>query len=74
MTHVFGPILPHLAEEIHHTRQGNTDPAQGLSVFANRWKHLDSKWFDPIVESEMKNLLRLRATVLSLLEKARREK
>jgi isoleucyl-tRNA synthetase len=39
MTEVMGPILPHLAEEIRHHREGaNAD--QSLSVFTRRWEDL----------------------------------
>jgi hypothetical protein len=47
MTNVMGPILPHLAEEIHFTRQGGQDRESGLSVFTKPWTdmvRLDANW------------------------------
>jgi hypothetical protein len=47
MTSVMGPILPHLAEEIHFTRQGGQDRESGLSVFTKPWTdmvRLDAVW------------------------------
>ncbi|TFY83159.1 hypothetical protein EWM64_g848 [Hericium alpestre] len=40
MTRVMAPVLPHLAEEIHHTLQGYEDLAMGSSVFAKKWEPL----------------------------------
>jgi isoleucyl-tRNA synthetase len=41
MTHVLAPVLPHLAEEIHWTRQGARAPrGDGPSFFAQRWTPL----------------------------------
>ncbi|KAH9926739.1 isoleucyl-tRNA synthetase [Fomitopsis serialis] len=69
MTTVVSPILPYLAEEIHETLHGGSS-----SVFSKKWTPLSAHWDDPGVEWQMGHLLRLRAQILSALEKARKEK
>ncbi|KAG6885563.1 hypothetical protein C0993_012806 [Termitomyces sp. T159_Od127] len=69
MTSVLAPVLPHLAEEIHNTR--NPD---GSSVFMTPWRCMSSEWKDEQVASDMAELLRVRSVVLLLLERARGNK
>ncbi|KAF8219688.1 isoleucyl-tRNA synthetase [Tricholoma matsutake] len=69
MTTIIGPILPHLAEEINSYRYGSRS-----SVFVNQWTRLGSEWMDIQAEKDMNELLRVRGTVLSLLEQARGDK
>ncbi|KAG6854411.1 hypothetical protein C0991_006953 [Blastosporella zonata] len=69
MTSVLAPVLPHLAEEIHSTR--NSD---GSSIFIVPWKPLDSTWKDEQAAKDMAELLRVRAVVRLLLERARGNK
>ncbi|KAG6887858.1 hypothetical protein C0992_010462 [Termitomyces sp. T32_za158] len=69
MTSVLAPVLPHLAEEIHNTR--NPD---GSSVFMTPWRRMSSEWRDEQVASDMAELLRVRSVVLLLLERARGNK
>jgi len=41
MTHVMAPVVPHLAEEIHHSLEGGQgDKSAGLSVFTKAWQPL----------------------------------
>ncbi|KAA1476621.1 isoleucyl-tRNA synthetase [Dentipellis sp. KUC8613] len=75
ITHVMAPVLPHLAEEIHHTAvNGGDDKASGTSVFMKTWKPLSSEWEDVAAEKDMTALLTVRSSVLALLEKARSDK
>ncbi|RDB30371.1 Isoleucine--tRNA ligase [Hypsizygus marmoreus] len=69
MTSVLAPVLPHLAEEIHASRRSD-----GSSVFMSNWIPLDAEWMDPQAAEDMAELLRVRGTVLSLLENARGDK
>ncbi|KDR72627.1 hypothetical protein GALMADRAFT_73804 [Galerina marginata CBS 339.88] len=69
MTKVMAPVLPYLAEEIHATWKGDNK-----SVFMTPWTPLSQEWKDPQASAEMAQLLAIRDTVLSLLEKARRDK
>ncbi|KAG5716151.1 Isoleucyl-tRNA synthetase [Termitomyces sp. T112] len=69
MTSVLAPVLPHLAEEIHNTR--NSD---GSSVFMIPWKPLSSEWKNEQAANDMAQLLRVRGVVLLLLERARGNK
>ncbi|KAF9459744.1 tRNA synthetases class I-domain-containing protein [Collybia nuda] len=69
MTSVLAPVLPHLAEEIHDAYKSD-----GLSVFMTPWTPLSNDWMDPQAAEDMAELLQVRGTVLSLLEKARRDK
>ncbi|KII91192.1 hypothetical protein PLICRDRAFT_37894 [Plicaturopsis crispa FD-325 SS-3] len=74
ITSVMAPVLPHLAEEIHHINQRGTDKAAGLSVFATTPTPLGAEWHEPEVREEMDQLLGVRSVVLSLLEQARQAK
>ncbi|KAF9482680.1 isoleucyl-tRNA synthetase [Pholiota conissans] len=69
LTKIMSPILPYLAEEIHAIRKGD-----GKSVFMTPWIPLSTEWKDERAAEDMNELLRIRTTALSLLEKARREK
>ncbi|KAG6820906.1 hypothetical protein H0H93_009680 [Arthromyces matolae] len=69
MTSVLAPVLPHLAEEIHSTR--NRD---GSSAFMTPWKPLSPEWKDEQAAADMAELLRIRGVVLLLLERARGNK
>ncbi|KAG6816435.1 hypothetical protein H0H87_006097 [Tephrocybe sp. NHM501043] len=69
MTSVLAPVLPHLAEDIHNTR--NPD---GSSMFMTSWKPLNSKWKDEQAAKDMAELLRVRGVVRLLLERARGNK
>ncbi|KAF8630473.1 hypothetical protein AX15_002904 [Amanita polypyramis BW_CC] len=69
ITPIMAPVLPHLAEEIHEHWKSN-----GKSVFANKWMPLSSEWEDAEAASIMPEYLRLRSSVLALLEKARAQK
>ncbi|KZS97143.1 isoleucyl-tRNA synthetase [Sistotremastrum niveocremeum HHB9708] len=72
MTHVLAPILPHLAEEIHESR--NVHSPSDLSFFSQEWKPMDYRWNDDIAQRDMQGLLEIRGEVLALLETARRDK
>ncbi|TFY58371.1 hypothetical protein EVG20_g8173, partial [Dentipellis fragilis] len=75
ITHVMAPVLPHLAEEIHHTVvNGGDDKASGNSMFMKTWKPLSPEWEDVAAEKDMTALLTVRNSVLALLEKARSDK
>ncbi|KAF8639113.1 hypothetical protein AX17_001728 [Amanita inopinata Kibby_2008] len=69
MTSVMAPVLPHLAEEIHEHWKPN-----GNSVFAEKWTPLGPEWEDSEAADTMSEFLRVRGTVLTLLEKAREQK
>jgi len=73
LVHIIAPVLPHLAEEIHSTLDGKSsvEMPEGSSVFSKPWTPLSQDWHDPTVEQEMAQLLRVRGTVLGLLEQAR---
>jgi len=73
LVYIIAPVLPHLAEEIHFTLHGKSsvEMPQGSSVFSKPWTPLSPDWHDPTVEQEMAQLLRVRSTVLGLLEQAR---
>ncbi|KAI0305316.1 tRNA synthetases class I-domain-containing protein [Multifurca ochricompacta] len=73
MIHIIAPVLPHLAEEIHSVLRGQSSPdiSHGLSVFTRSWVPLPPEWHDASAEQEMTQLLRVRSTVLGLLEQAR---
>jgi len=68
-TKVMAPVLPYLAEEIHATWK-----ADNKSVFMTPWTPLNDEWKDLQAASDMSQLLAVRDTVLSLMEKARRDK
>ncbi|KAF9447135.1 isoleucyl-tRNA synthetase [Macrolepiota fuliginosa MF-IS2] len=70
MTAIYAPILPHLAEEVHAIRY----PKSEDSFFAQDWKPLGKEWEDKEAYNEMKDLLKIRNVVLSLLEQARGDK
>ncbi|KZP15924.1 isoleucyl-tRNA synthetase [Athelia psychrophila] len=69
MTSIMAPIVPQLAEEVHHTTQGH-----GPSVFVKKWTPLSSEWDDPTTEQDMQVLLGVRSTVLGVIEQARSNK
>ncbi|KAG6909906.1 hypothetical protein DXG01_014426 [Tephrocybe rancida] len=69
MSSVLAPVLPHLAEEIHNTR--NPD---GTSVFMTPWSPLSPEWKDEQAAKDMVELLRVRGVVRLLLERARGNK
>ncbi|KAF8908660.1 hypothetical protein CPB84DRAFT_171098 [Gymnopilus junonius] len=69
MTRVMAPVLPYLAEEIHATWK-----ADSKSVFMTPWMPMSNEWKDLPAAADMAQLLAVRDTVLSLLEKARRDK
>ncbi|KAH9477821.1 Isoleucine--tRNA ligase, mitochondrial [Psilocybe cubensis] len=69
MTKVLAPVLPYLAEEIHATWK-----ADQKSVFMTPWTPLGMEWKDEQAAADVSQLLGVRTTVLSLLEKARRAK
>ncbi|KAF8999113.1 tRNA synthetases class I-domain-containing protein [Cyathus striatus] len=69
MTKVLAPVMPHLAEEIHAAWR-----ADGKSVFMTEWTPLSSEWEDHQACQDMRDLLMVRSTVLSLLEQARGQK
>ncbi|KAF9523263.1 tRNA synthetases class I-domain-containing protein [Crepidotus variabilis] len=69
MTRTMAPVLPYLAEEIHAARRCNSE-----SVFRKVWTPLSKDWKDPDASKDMASLLRIRGTVLALLEKAREAK
>ncbi|KAF8838923.1 isoleucyl-tRNA synthetase [Paxillus ammoniavirescens] len=71
MTSVLAPVLPHLAEEIHAHGGGR---AADESFFARKWEPLSAEWDDPQAEKDMGKLLTVRSEVLSLMEKARRDR
>ncbi|KAI0293979.1 tRNA synthetases class I-domain-containing protein [Russula brevipes] len=76
LVHIIAPVLPHLAEEIHtasHDRP-SSETSNGSSVFSRPWVPLSPDWHDPRAEEEMTQLLRVRSTVLGLLEQARSRK
>ncbi|KAG2355481.1 tRNA synthetases class I-domain-containing protein [Suillus spraguei] len=74
MTSVMAPVLPYLAEEIHSTLHEGDETVSQLSVFTKKWTPVSAEWNDPHAEQDMTSLLRMRNVVLSLLEKARRDK
>ncbi|KAH7907567.1 tRNA synthetases class I-domain-containing protein [Hygrophoropsis aurantiaca] len=77
MITVMAPVLPHLAEEIHsvlNTKVESNADASPLSFFTKPWVPLEAMWQDVQAEQDMADLLRVRAVVLSLLEKARKDK
>ena len=48
MTHVMAPILPHLAEEIHHALENEgQELANGSSVFMKKWEPLVCNSLNP---------------------------
>ncbi|KAJ3799765.1 tRNA synthetases class I-domain-containing protein [Lentinula aff. detonsa] len=70
-TSILAPILPHLAEEIHdHLQPHNTTTK---SFFEKEWKTLDPEWEDYAAAKDMSYLLKLRKSVLGLLEEGRRD-
>ncbi|THV04716.1 isoleucyl-tRNA synthetase [Dendrothele bispora CBS 962.96] len=69
MTSVLAPVMPHLAEEIHQSYH-NSD----TSFFQKKWLPLGTEWEDLEAQKEMNQLLKIRKTVLSLLEEARGRK
>ncbi|GAA5903873.1 isoleucine--tRNA ligase ISM1 [Sporobolomyces salmoneus] len=76
---ILSPLAPLLAEEIYHFSRGATkDPSietdRGESVFEKKWPQPSKEWNDPVVKSEMEELLGLRTEVMSLLEQARNDK
>ena len=88
MTTTLAPILPHLAEEVHATRQ---DRKHQFSVFQRGWQPLVQYWFlvavisaeptlksdewdDIEVEQKMDSMMSLRSVVMGLLERARVDK
>lgn len=91
MLSIMAPIVPHLAEEIHHAIMDSGE--RDTSVFMTKWEPLvclicflsasdilfnestqSKEWEDPQAEADMNELLRVRAVVLSVLEKARGQK
>ncbi|KAF8500223.1 tRNA synthetases class I-domain-containing protein [Russula emetica] len=73
MIYIIAPVLPHLVEEIYSALHGqsSSEISHGLSVFSRPWVPLSPDWHDPTAEQEMVQLLRVRSTVLGLLEQAR---
>jgi isoleucyl-tRNA synthetase len=73
LVHIIAPVLPHLAEEIYSALHGqpSSEISHESSVFSKPWVPLSSDWHDPTAEQEMVQLLRVRSTVLGLLEQAR---
>jgi len=73
MVYIIAPVLPHLAEEIHSALHGqpSSEISHVSSVFSRPWVPLSPDWYDPTAEEEMVKLLRVRSTVLGLLEQAR---
>ncbi|KAG8862966.1 isoleucine-tRNA ligase [Tulasnella sp. 330] len=71
---IVAPILPHLAEEVHHTLTCRDNVVPALSVFALGWKSVDPSWCDETVVARMQHLLLARSRVNELLEDARRQK
>ena len=85
ITSIMAPVLPHLAEEIHEHWKSD-----GKSFFTNRWVPLVSiitarkkrispycqcsEWNDEEAARTMLGYLKLRSSVLALLEKARTQK
>ncbi|EJD05388.1 isoleucyl-tRNA synthetase [Fomitiporia mediterranea MF3/22] len=80
LTLMLAPITPHLAEEINHYRNGaRIEKSDWPSVFVKRWTPLssdpsESKWDNDRVLADMDVLLKIRDTVLGLLEQARGQK
>jgi len=75
-TSILSPILPHLAEEIEHHRQGaeadpSPDPKGSTSVFQSGWQNVPSKWKNQALKSQVNQLLRIRDDILVSIEKAR---
>ncbi|KIK70190.1 hypothetical protein GYMLUDRAFT_34677 [Collybiopsis luxurians FD-317 M1] len=73
ITSILAPTLPHLAEEIH-AHLPLPDQVRANSFFEQRWEPLDARWEDRVAEVEMDALLKVRKSVLALLEKARGDK
>ncbi|KAF5369061.1 hypothetical protein D9758_002922 [Tetrapyrgos nigripes] len=69
MTSVMAPVLPHLAEEINQSYYGSE-----TSFFRRKWTPLAPEWEDFETQREMNELLKIRKTVLALLENARSNK
>ncbi|KAK7462821.1 isoleucine-tRNA ligase [Stygiomarasmius scandens] len=69
MTPVLAPVIPHLAEEIHQSYYGSE-----TSFFQKKWMPLGHEWEDFKAHKEMNELLKIRKTVLALLENARGQK
>ncbi|KAK2465643.1 hypothetical protein APHAL10511_002187 [Amanita phalloides] len=69
LTSIMAPVLPHLAEEVYEHRISD-----GKSAFMKKWVPLGSEWHDPEAANAMSENLRLRGSVLALLEKARAQK
>jgi len=87
MTRIIAPICPYLAEEIHATWNADGRSifmtpwvplvriTETFTIKSHSNGFLQSlEWKDPEVSKDMEILLRLRGTVLSLLEKARKAK
>ncbi|PVG04524.1 isoleucyl-tRNA synthetase [Serendipita vermifera] len=71
MVPLIAPLVPFLAEEIHHTIQSNQNR---VSVFAAGWMPIDPSWEDPVAHAELTTLLKIRKVVTDLLEKGRVDK
>lgn len=76
-TSILAPIVPLLAEEIHHYRQGATrdpevDADDASSVFAEGWQCVSAAWSDSEASTDMTALLRLRNVALAVIEQARK--
>lgn len=86
MTSIVAPVLPHLAEEIHQSLHGlDTSVFRNtwtplVRMFLQNGVHRlmqmmkGPEWEDPRAMEEMSELLVIRGTALSLLEKARGQK
>ncbi|VDC07472.1 unnamed protein product [Peniophora sp. CBMAI 1063] len=86
LTRICAPVTPFLAEEAHwHAQRALTPPSSqpneseigttGRSLFEEPWTPLnESKWKDELAAKEMGSLLKVRGSVLGLLETARRDK
>ncbi|KAG1892791.1 hypothetical protein F4604DRAFT_1968767 [Suillus subluteus] len=61
-------------EEIHSTLHEDDEAVSLLSVFAKKRTPVSAEWNEPHAEQDMASLLRMCSIVLSLLEKARRDK
>ncbi|KAI0037150.1 tRNA synthetases class I-domain-containing protein [Vararia minispora EC-137] len=73
---ICAPVLPYLAEEAHHHFiHGSPEGLESSpSIFREKWEPLGEEWADPQAEKDMSVLLKIRGTVLKLLETARRQK
>ncbi|THH08957.1 hypothetical protein EW145_g2354 [Phellinidium pouzarii] len=76
---MLAPITPHLAEEVYFYVSGASGPKQdGLSVFTKRWVPLSDEIKNTLndveVQQDMDVLLKVRSSVLGLLEEAREQK